>query len=174
MRAIVIYKSKTGFTKRYAEWIREELKCEIAEYEEISKLDFNDFQLVIYGSRVHAGKIDSLERIKRLLDNKNCDLVVFATGATPNAEAETIENTMKNNFGDNPLPHFYMQSGLSYEKMGFADKTIMKMLSKMLSSKKEKSDVENGTATAISKSHNISDPSFITPLIDYVRKTYWN
>ncbi len=174
MKAIVIYKTRTGFTKQYAEWIQDELQCEITDYEEISKLNFNDFQLVIYGSRVHAGKIDSLEKVKRLLDSKNCDLIVFATGATPNAAAETIENTMKNNFGDNPIPHFYMQSGLCYEKMGFADKTIMKMLSKMLSSKKEKSDVENGTATAIRKSHNISDRSFILPLTDYVKKTYGN
>ena len=31
MKIIVIYKSKTGFTKRYAEWIAEELKCDIVQ-----------------------------------------------------------------------------------------------------------------------------------------------
>lgn len=172
MKTIVIYKTRTGSTKKYAEWIRDELQCEIADYEEMNKLDLNNYQLVIYGSRIHAGKIDSLEKVKKLVENKNCNLVVFATGATPSAATETIEEIMRNNFSDDSIPHFYMQSGLCYEKMGFKDKTIMKLLAKMLSDKKDKSNIENGTATAISKSYDISDQSFILPLTDYVKKTY--
>lgn len=29
MRILLIYKSKTGFTEKYANWITEELKCDI-------------------------------------------------------------------------------------------------------------------------------------------------
>ncbi len=31
MKTIVVYKSKYGYTKRYAEWIAEELSCDIKE-----------------------------------------------------------------------------------------------------------------------------------------------
>ncbi|NCB93110.1 MAG: hypothetical protein EOM40_11220 [Clostridia bacterium] len=117
MRAIVIYKSRTGFTKKYAEWIGEELKCEIAVYSDMNRLTLSDFDLVIYGSRVHAGKIDSLTKIKGILGNEKCELIVFATGATPAAATEEIEKTKKSNFHDDTIPFFYMQSGLSYEKM---------------------------------------------------------
>ncbi len=79
---------------------------------------------------------------------------------------------MKINFVDNSIPHFYMQSGLCYEKMGFFDKTLMKMLSKMLSSKKDKSDSEGGTTIAISKSHDISSKDYIMPLVNYIKNTY--
>lgn len=170
MKTIVIYKSRTGFTKKYAEWIQEELMCEIADYGDINSLNLDGFDLIIYGGRVHAGKIDGLEKVKTLLANKKCYFIVFATGATPLAATKEIEKIMNSNFSGNSIPHFYMQSGLCYEKMGFVDKNIMKLLSKMLSSKDNKSDIENGTAKAISKSHDISDKSYIRPLIDFVKK----
>ncbi len=34
MRTLVIYNSQTGFTRRYAEWIVEELKCDIMPFAE--------------------------------------------------------------------------------------------------------------------------------------------
>lgn len=170
MEAIVIYKTRTGFTKKYAKWISEELNCRITDYENINKYDLNDFDIVIYGGRVHAGKIDSLEKIKKQVQDKNCKLIVFATGATPIAATKEIEELFKNNFPDKSIPHFYMQSGLCYEKMGLADKTIMKALSKMLSSKKEKSSSESGTLNAISKSYDISDKKYIEPLIDFIKE----
>lgn len=170
MNTIVIYKSRTGFTKKYAEWIQEELMCEIADYGDINSMDLDGFDFIIYGGRVNGGKIDSLEKVKTLLKNKKCHFIVFATGATPLVASEEIERIMNNNFSDNSIPHFYMQSGLCYEKMGFADKNIMKMVAKMLSSKEKKSDIESGTATAISKSHDISDKRYIRPLIECIKE----
>lgn len=78
MKIIVIYKSKTGFTKRYAQWIADALMCETANYADIHNLDLSACDLVIYGGRVHAGIIDSLCKIKQLLENKPCRLVGFA------------------------------------------------------------------------------------------------
>lgn len=172
MKTIVIYKSRTGFTKQYAEWIADELKCDIADYKDINKINLDNFELVIYGGRVHAGKIDSLAKVKEIFKNRKCNLIVFATGATPNAASDEIEKTMKNNFSDDSIPHFYMQSGLCYEKMGFIDKTIMKMLVKMLSSKENKTDIEKGALAAISKSNDISDRSYIIPLVEFVKKNH--
>ena len=75
---------------------------------------------IIYGSRIHSGKIDGLNRIKRLFeDNNNTKLIVFATGATPSLAKHTIDTIWKTNFSEKELkqiPHFYMQSGLSYKK----------------------------------------------------------
>lgn len=172
MKIIVIYKSRTGFTKRYAQWIADELMCETANYADIHNLDLSAYDLVIYGGRVHAGIIDGLRKMRRLLENKPCRLVVFATGATPFAAAEDIEQTMQNNFGDSGIPHFYMQSGLCYEKMGLADKTIMKLFARMLAGKKEQSEAEKIMAAAIVKSYDISDKQYILPLVAYVKETY--
>ena len=41
MNAIVIYRSKTGFTKRYAQWLAEDLGCEAAAYENRDKVELS-------------------------------------------------------------------------------------------------------------------------------------
>ena len=90
MKIVIIYKSRTGFTKQYAKWICDELQCEMVDYSDAGKLNLNKFDIVIYGGRVHAGKIDRLSKVRELLKNKKCKLIVFATGATPNEAIEEI------------------------------------------------------------------------------------
>ena len=51
---IVLYKSEYGFTKQYAQWIAEELKCDCLE---ISAFNFDtDFKTIIFGGGLYAGK----------------------------------------------------------------------------------------------------------------------
>ena len=71
--------------------------------------------------------------------------------------------------GQAQAPHFYMQAGLNYERMGFFDKLIMKGLSAMMSKKKDKTPDEEGTAQAIGSSFDASSRDYIKPLVEYVR-----
>ena len=173
MKTIVIYKSKTEFTKRYAQWIAEELKCDIISYERVSEASLTEYDRVIYGGGIYAGKIGGLKNIKTLLASKpNTKFIVFTTGATPMEAEDVISTTWKANFTEEELkkvPHFYMQSGLSYEKMGFFDRMMMKAFSKMLSKKENKTSEETGTQLAITKSHDISSREYIKPLVQYVK-----
>lgn len=173
MKAIVIYKSKTDFTKKYANFICEELKCEITSYKNLDKSSLNNYDFVIYGSRVHAGKIDGLEKTKKILSNNNgSKLIVFATGATPIAAKSVIDKVWETNLSAEELesiPHFYMQSGLNYEKMNIIDRLIMKSLARMLTKKNKKSNEESGCQEAITKSHDISSKEFIQPLVDFIK-----
>ena len=169
MKIILIYKSKTGFTEKYAKWISEEIDCEVVNISNIQKINFKNYDLVIYGSRIHAGRIDGLDKIKKLnLENK---IIIFATGATPK-ETNSIQEVWKNNLSETELKsikHFYISAGLNYEKMGFLDKTMMKMASYMLEKKKEKSVEEIGMQNSIKKSYDISDKSKIKSLVDYIK-----
>jgi flavodoxin len=54
MKTLVVYKSKTGYTKKYAEWIAEELSADILE---VSKVNINilaSYDTVIFGGSLHA------------------------------------------------------------------------------------------------------------------------
>ena len=134
----MIYKSKTGFTEKYAKWICEEIECDVVNISNIQNVNFKNYDIVIYGSRIHVGRIDGLERIKKLnLGNK---LIIFVTGATLK-ENNSIQEVWKNNLSEvelKTIKHFYIPAGLNYEKMGFLDKTIMKMASIMLEKRKIK------------------------------------
>lgn len=173
MKIIVIYKSKTGFTKRYAEWIAEELKCDILDYKNFLKSSIAEYDFVIYGSRIHAGKIDGIKKIKALFsDNEIPKLIIFATGATSLAAEDAINTIWQSNFSNDELkiiPHFYMQGGLNYETMGVLDRMIMKTLAKFLSSKKDKSSDEEGFEQSIGSSYDISSREYIAPLIQFLK-----
>ncbi|WP_291648339.1 flavodoxin domain-containing protein [Clostridium sp.] len=173
MKIIVIYKSKTGFTKRYAEWISEELKCDILDYKNLSRSSIAEYDFIIYGSRVHAGKIDGIKKIKALFsDNEMSKLIIFATGATPLAAEDVINTIWQSNFSNEELKiisHFYMQGGLNCEKMGILDRMIMRTLAKILSNKKDKSPNEAGFEQAIGSSYDISSKKYIVPLIQFVK-----
>ena len=78
---------------------------------------------------------------------------------------------MTNNLNEEELKnikHFYIPVGLKYEIMGFLDKTMMKMASKMLEKrtiKKEDIVMQN----SIKKSYDISGKEIIKPLIEYAK-----
>ncbi len=174
MKTILVYKSRTGFTERYANWIAEELHCDICRYKELQPKTLKDYDIVIFGSRIHAGKMDSLGKIKTLIKQMaGPKLVIFATGATPAEATDILEETWRVNLpGDEQItiPHFYMQSGLNYEKMGKLDKMIMKMMAKMLSKKEDKTDNEAGCEQVITDAHDISSKEYIAPLVQYIRE----
>ena len=61
-----------------------------------------------------------------------------------------------------------MQSGICYEKMSFANKTLMKMMSNVLSKKKNKDSAEESFAQAIKSSYDISSKEYAEPLIKFL------
>jgi menaquinone-dependent protoporphyrinogen IX oxidase len=177
MNILILYNSKTGFTEKYSNWIAEELKCDIKPYKLIKNIDLMKYGLIIYGSRIHAGRIENLVEIKKLFKNNTIKkLIVFATGATPITAKIAIDNIWTKNFTENELlkiPHYYyLQSGLNYERMNNIDKMMMKVLALVLNKKKNKDQIENETETAIKKSHDNSSKEYVTPLIEDIKNNY--
>ena len=176
MDIILIYNSRTGFTEKYSNWIGEELKCDMIPYKSIKTKDLEKYELVIFGSRVHAGRIEKLNKILKLFQNNRIKkLIVFTTGATPIKVEKAINKIWTNNFLEDELkniPHYYFQSGLNYERMKFVDKMMMKILSHVLSRKKSKDQIETDTELAIHKSHDISSKEYIKPLIEYGKNNF--
>jgi len=162
MKIIIVYNSKTGFTKRYAEWIAEEMNCDILPYKEFTEATANGFDIIIFGSRLFVGKVEYLDKIKSYISkHPEQKLIVFATGATPAAEEETINKIWTDNFSETEIktiPHYYMQGGLDYGKMGFADGTMMKVAAKL------------SKDPALKKSYDIASRKFIAPLLNHLKK----
>ena len=173
MKTIIVYNGKTGFTKRYADWIAKELKCSILSYKDFTKKVIEENDIIIFGSRVHAGKIEHLKKIKSQFVNKSRQkLIVFACGATPVFEKNTIDKIWANNLSESEIksiPHFYMQSGLNYERMGFLDRIIMKTVAKLMSKKQNKTSEEAGFTQAVQSSYDISSKEHILPLVNCVK-----
>lgn len=79
MKSIVIYKSSTGFTKQYAEWIAEEMSIKAIDINKVSTINISDYESVIFGGWIMASNISGLDKIKQLKPKK---LIVFAVGSS--------------------------------------------------------------------------------------------
>jgi hypothetical protein len=111
MKIIVVYQSSTGFTKKYAQWISEELSCDLAAYEDASK-KINDYDVIIYGGGIMAGRIAGFNKLKKnpLIPGKK--LILFATGATNMNASEIISQIRDNNLTpeeQKSIPFYYFE-----------------------------------------------------------------
>lgn len=169
MKILVTYKSKTDFTKRYAEIIAKEVDGYLADFKEVTAEMMSEYEVVVYGGGLYAGMVNGLKKAKEMFEKSSAKkFMVFATGGTPNVATEEIDVVWKNNLTVEELvsiSHFYMQSGICYEKMSFANRVLMKMMSNVLSKKKNKDSVEEGFSQAIKNSYDISSKEYAAPLI---------
>lgn len=173
-RILVVYKSVTGFTRQYAEWIAGELDCACMDLHQASEAVMSEFDTIVFGGRYHAGSIGGLKKAKRMFEGSQASkMVVFATGAMPAGMEETIQEGWKNNLTTEELqriPHFYMPGGLRYEAMSFGDKMMIKAFAAMLKNKKNQTEKERETAQVIAASSDLSSKTYITPLVSLLKK----
>ena len=165
MDTLVVYKSKTGFAKRYAEIIATALDAQLMPLKDVKPIIMSRYKTVVFGGGLYAASINGLKKAKKMYSESNATrFAVFACGATPNVAASTIESMWKKNFTPTELaavPHFYMQAGLAYEDMSPVDRAVMKMVAKL----KGKPGVEN----PLLSSHDISSEEYIKPLVDALK-----
>ena len=167
MKAIVIYNSQTGFTKRYAEWIAEAAGADCVALTEAKKKDLTGYEAIIFGSWACAGSIKNLSWFKDNMDHwTGKKLIVFCVGASP--ITSDVEKSLACNFNEPKLERadvFYCPGGLNYEKMSAPTKLMMKMFVKMIKAKKDKSAIEEEMARVMSSSYDIADKKYTEPIL---------
>jgi len=169
---IVLYKSSTGFSQKYAEWIAEELSCKALSIKDVNIKDLINYKTIVFGGGLHAGHINGLKAAKNSIINlKNKNIIIFATGATPK-EAIKNEDIINTNFSSDEkeiISFFYFQSGINYEKMSIGSKGMMGIFKTILRFAKEKTPEEQGMSDTITSSNDHSNKEYIKPLIEYLK-----
>ena len=170
MKSIVIYTSKTGFTKKYAEWIVEAAGCECVELKKARKVKLAEYDAIVFGGWCMAGGISQIAWFKKKLSGLSAagkKLIVFMVGASPAESAEAV-NSLRRNFTDDEwskVKAFYCPGGLDYDKIKGFSKMAIKMLLKILSCKKDPTEEDKKTLEMLSKSYDISDKKYIEPIV---------
>ncbi len=81
MSIYVVYKTISGFTKQYAQWIAESLNESSYELKEFKKIVLHENDVVIFGGSMHAIGINGFNEIKKHISKtKIKKLIVFAVG----------------------------------------------------------------------------------------------
>jgi menaquinone-dependent protoporphyrinogen IX oxidase len=165
-KVLVLFKSKTGFSERYARWIADDLQCDLANLAGFNKESLSEYALVIYGAGIFAGQIRDIGKIKRWMEAfPEKTWVVFATGATPSKE-KYEELIFQSNFRKGevrPAHFYYLIAGINYEKMSVIDRLLMRFLTFLTSRKTGKSQPSKQTSV------DLSNRGYIEELLRYVR-----
>lgn len=172
MKTVVIYKSKTGFTRKYAEWIAEELSADIFEASKVNINTLNKYDTIIYGGSLYAVGIIGVTLIKRNINKlKDKKLVVFATGASPSRD-NVINEVIDKNFTvdeQKNIKFFYLRGGFNYNKLKPFDKFLMKLLKWKIKNKNHEalSADEIGMLAIYDKPVDFTDRNNIYKIITY-------
>ncbi len=145
-KAIVIYTSKRGSTKQYAEWIAEELGCEAISYDAALKkgsgINLYDYDCIIYGGWIRGSGIVDFDSFRLLIDEElRPRLIVFGVGVAIES-AENYKQVYEINYKKFAIdgaknPTLYILSG-AYDpkKVNGFDAMLMKVMKQVLKSGK--------------------------------------
>lgn len=130
----IIYKSKTGHTKKYAEMLGEKLNMPFYEIKEAEKkLNKNDE--IIYLGWICATRIVGLNKILKKYKVNCCG----AVGAYPKTD-ENVQNIK--NANNMKIPLFYMQGGIDYTKLNKIYKKLLQTIGKTIQNSSDNVDKE--------------------------------
>lgn len=164
MKRIILYESGTGFTAQYADWIAEELQCESVGFKKAKAINVADYDQVIFGGWMCAGKVMGYDKFKAL-NAKNP--VLFAVGMAPSVP-EVAEKIIKDN-GFDAERFFYFEGGYRPEKVNFIMRTMMKMLKKSIEKKEEKTEEDLYIIKTFNGADNAKKEA-IAPLVEFCMK----
>lgn len=154
MKSIVIYKSISGFTQKYAQWIAQDLNADLFAISELKGKSLIDYDTIIFGGSLHAVGINGIDVIKsQLIRLKNKKVIVFAVGASPFSPAVFTE-VLNKNFSQEQqadIRFFYFRGGFDYSKLDLKNKVLMTLLKWKIMSSKKKTAEEEGMLAAYSK-----------------------
>jgi len=83
-RVLIVYKSKYGSTKQYAQWINRDIPSDLVDAEKEDKPDFAVYDVIVFGGYIRMGRIGVAPLIvKNWGDIKAKKVVLFTSSGTP-------------------------------------------------------------------------------------------
>ena len=172
-KGIIIYKSKYGAAKKYAEWLNEITGFDCVEVSKASLQYVKQFEQIILCGGIYASGIAGLSFIrKNIRELKDKKIAIFCVGASPydkKAFEELKVHNLRNDLKD--IPIFYGRGAWDESSMTFKDRTLCKLLQKSLT-KKDPDTYEpwmKALMSAVGKSCDGMDKKYLKDLIEYLK-----
>lgn len=166
MSSLVIYASKYGSTKEYAEELAKRMKWEAVSYKHVSGNMLKDAEEIVIAGNIRMGKMKIAGWVNgkvSILKNK-CKAVI-AVGGTESSNRDYYLETVEKNLSSLKLTKdqiFGCGGRQLISNMKGFDSFVFKMLDKMVKDPKEKED--------ILKDKDHVDMSLLDPIVEYLKK----
>lgn len=173
LNGLILYQSKYGASARYAKWLSEKTGFEKVDMKE-EYPDLGQINTLIYCAGVYAGGISGLSAFcKAHPQLSRMHFSVLAVGASSynQTAVDTLKAaSLKGNFKDVPL--FYARGIWDLHAMTLKDRTLCRMLQKMVARKKPE-EIEPWMADLLSagdQAMDWTDPVYLEPVLQWVQK----
>lgn len=135
MRKIaVVYKSKRGTTKQYAEWIAEETGADLFDADSCTGADVSDYDTIVFGGWLRAGGLQGIEFLRKNMGTFCVkDIFAFAVGLNVDglaARQECREINFKKELEN--VPCYFMRGAYNPSDIKGGDKIIMGIMKKLM------------------------------------------
>lgn len=182
-KTVVIYKSKYGNTRFYAEWIARKLNCDVYELSGFNKNRLREYSTVIFGGGLYGGKINGISFVRNnfsRIDKKR--LIVFTVGLENPQMPETvaklgkvIETTFDREM-ISLISFFHFRGGIDYRHLGPIHEFTLYLMKRKLDKKEieyeEMTNEEKLLFDTYGKRMDFSDRDAIEPLLKHLRNDY--
>lgn len=169
----VVYRSKSGYTRKYAVWLAEDLNCDLLEADKTSISDLLNYQTIIYGGGLYAIHVNGFKLITSNYEKlKDKNILVFAVGSSPSRE-ESVQEIRKANIPEaltDKIKLFYLRGGFDYSKLNHMNKFLMNLLKTKLKSIKDPDEDQKGLLAAYDHPVDFTDRKNLQPIIDSIQK----
>ncbi len=158
---LIVYESKTGFTKRYADMLAAKTGLKVFRVKELSRITQDEE--VIFLGWMKAGKIQGLDKLRKYNIKAVCG---SGTGRTAEPDTETV--TARNKIKD--IPFFYLRGGcFPLRELKGTDKIMLSMFLKMLKSRKDKDERLEEAITMIENGFDGVKEENLKPVLEWLK-----
>jgi len=155
---VIVYESRTGFTKRYVDLFAAKAKLEAYSVKELPRVDRNEE--VIFFGWMRIGKIQGLTRLR----GYNV-IAVCCVGSGQKAEPDTETVISRNRLAD--MPFFYMRGGcLPLRQIKGWDRIMLSMFVRMLKSRRDQESIE--AVSILENGMDAVKEENLQPLLDWL------
>ena len=173
-KTAVVYKSKYGSTKKYAEWITKALEAGLFEAAKVRVHDVMGCDTVILGGGLYASGILGSDFITKNYESlKDKTLVVFTVGIA-NPKLTDYSAIIEKNFPPeirSAIRIFHFRGAIDYKNINLKHKTMMALLVKKVRRIDEESrdDEINQMLDTYGKTVDFTDELSIAELVSYCK-----
>ena len=131
MSSVVIYHSKYGSTREYAEWLAEAAGAELVPLAEAKQLDLSGYDAVAFGCPYYAGRLKIAGFAKSCVPGLAGKRVAFFAVGAADPDSPDARKGYEAAFPEPVragMRFFYLPGRISLAKMSALERAVMKMM----------------------------------------------
>ena len=163
-RVLILYQSKYGSTRQYADWIHKDIPSEIVDVDKGDKPEFHKYDVILFGGSIRMGRIVIAPLIVETWNAvKGKKVVLFTTSGTP-PHHPNILKIFNSSFPEDirkEIQYFPLRGRILSKDIGFFDKLFI-AIGRMV-------EKDEALRKFMSEDFDEVKPENLSPVLEYLK-----